>query len=149
MAQGVTLQPPPPAHVLTTDASISGWGAVCGPLSPRGVWSGDRLGRHIKFLELETVFLALKTFQRWLCAIHVLVQTDSTTVMHYLNRMGGTRSRSLDLNVHEIIQWCQPSRITLSAVHISGTDNVEADRLSRNLEYLSGSIYLIYLVLPI
>ncbi len=67
-----------------------------------------------------------------MCGTHVLVQMDSTTVMHYLNRMGGTRSRSLDLKVWEIIQWCQPFRITLSAVHISGSDNVEADRLSRD-----------------
>ena len=75
----------------------------------RGVWSGDCLGHHINFLELETVFLALKTFQRWLCGTHVLVQTDTTTIMHYLNRMGRTRSRSLDLKVREIIKWHQPS----------------------------------------
>ncbi len=113
VAQGIPLRPPPPAHVLNTDASIYGWGVVCGSLLARGVWSGDRLGHYINFLELETVFLALKTFQRWLCGIHVLVQMDSTTMMHYLNRMGGTRSRSLDLKVRQIIQWCQPSRITL------------------------------------
>ncbi len=96
VSQGVPLRPPTPSHVLTTDASNFGWGAVCGPLSARGVWSNDHVGLHINFLELETVFLALKTFQRWLCGTHVLVQTDNTTVMHYLNRLGGTRSRSLD-----------------------------------------------------
>ena len=81
-----------------------------------------------KFSRAGDCFPSLKE----MCGTHVLVQMDSTTVMHYLNRMGGTRSRSLDLKVREIIQWCQPFRITLSAVHISGSDNVEADRLSRD-----------------
>ncbi len=37
----------------------------------------------------------------------------------------------MDWKVREIILWCLSMRITLSAVHISGQDNVEADRLSR------------------
>ncbi len=48
-----------------------------------------------------------------------------------LNRAGGTRSRYLKWKVREIILWCLSMRITLSAVHISGQDNVEAERLSR------------------
>ncbi len=35
-------------------------GVMCGPLSVRCIWSEDHLGRHINFLELEIVFLALK-----------------------------------------------------------------------------------------
>ena len=69
--------------------------------------------------------------RKWLCGAHVLVQTDSTTVMHYLNRAGGTRSSCLDWKVREISHWCLSMRITLSAVVISGQDNMEADRLSR------------------
>ncbi len=37
----------------------------------------------------------------------------------------------MDWIVQEIIHWCLSMRIKLSAVHISGQDNVEADRLSR------------------
>ncbi len=114
-----------------TDTSTYGWGAVCGPLTVRGVWSSDQSSLHINFLKLETVFLALKRFQRCLCGAHILVQTDSTTVMHYLNRAGGTRSRCLDWNVREIIHWYLSMRMTLSAEHISGQDNVEADHLSQ------------------
>ena len=131
VSQGVPLQPLPPTHVLTTDTSTYGWGAVCAPLTARGVWSSDQSSLHINFLELETVFLALNKCQRWLCGTHVLVQTDITMVMHYLNRAGGTRSRCLDWKVREIIHWCLSMRITLSAVHISGQDNVEADHLSQ------------------
>ncbi len=52
----------------------------------------------------------LKRFQRRLCGIHVLVQTDSTTIMLYLNRRGGGRYRNLDQLVQlvrKIILWCQ------------------------------------------
>ncbi len=78
-----------PTHVLITDTTNYGWGSVCGPLLARGVWSRNHVGLHINYLELETVFLALKRFQRWLCGTHVLVHTDSTMVMHYLIRIGG------------------------------------------------------------
>ena len=43
VSQGVPLQPLPPTYVLTMDASTYGWGAVCGPLTSRGVWSSWRL----------------------------------------------------------------------------------------------------------
>ncbi len=35
VSQGIPLQPLPPSHVLTTDTSTYGWGAVCGPLTAR------------------------------------------------------------------------------------------------------------------
>ena len=54
VSQGVPLQPLPPSHVLTTDTSTYGWGAVCGPLTARGVWSSDQSSLHIKFLEMES-----------------------------------------------------------------------------------------------
>ena len=37
-----------------------------------GGGSSDHSSLHINFLELETVLLALKRFQRWLCGSHVL-----------------------------------------------------------------------------
>ncbi len=55
VSQGVPLQPRPPSHVLMTDASTYGWGAVCGPLTASGVWSSDQSSLLINFLELETV----------------------------------------------------------------------------------------------
>ncbi len=74
-----------------------GGDGMCGPLSAMRVWSSDQCSLHINFLRLETVFLPLKSFQSWLCGIHVLVQMDSTMLMHYVNSAGETRSRSLDL----------------------------------------------------
>ncbi len=66
--------------------------------------------------------VTFKRFQRWLCAMHILVQMDSNAVMHYLNSAWGTRSWSLDMKVRAIIQWCLRSRISLVAVHMLGPD---------------------------
>ncbi len=130
VSQGVPLQPLPPTHVLTTDASTYGWGVVCGPLTASGCGRANQSSLHINFSSWRLFFLALKRFQRWLYGTHVLVQMDSTSAMHYLNRAGGTRSRCLDWKVREIIHWYLSMRITLSAAHISGQENVVV-RLSR------------------
>ncbi len=41
----------------------------------------DYVGLYINYLEEKTVFLSLKTSQKWLCGTHVLIQKDNTKVM--------------------------------------------------------------------
>ena len=52
----------------------------------------------------------------------------------YVNQMGGSKSIACDLLAHRIWSWCiaRNRSIWLSAVHIPGCTNVEADLLSRN-----------------
>ena len=55
----------------------------------RGTWSLPESKLHINHLELKTVFLALKEFHD-LCSNNiVLVATDNTTVVAYINKEGG------------------------------------------------------------
>ncbi len=77
---------------------------------------------------METVFLSLRRFQRWLCGTRVLVQTDRTLVMHYLNM--GERDQVQEPALEGSGDYSVVSRISLTAVHISGPDNVEANGLS-------------------
>ncbi|KAL0199366.1 hypothetical protein M9458_007906, partial [Cirrhinus mrigala] len=50
----------PPEHlVVHTDASSTGWGAVCNGQAASGSWTGPRLQWHINCLELLAVLLAL------------------------------------------------------------------------------------------
>ena len=44
---------------------------------------------HINHLELKAVFLALKDFQALCCNKTVLIATDNTTVVAYINKEGG------------------------------------------------------------
>ena len=80
---------------IFTDASKAGWGGHLNECTARGTWSLPGSKLHINYLELKAVFLALKEFQD-LC-IHkiVLVETDNTTVVSYINKEGSMRSGPL------------------------------------------------------
>ena len=92
---------------------------------------------HINVKEMQTVLLALQAFQTSITGTHVLVQSDNTTVVAYLTKFGGCRSRSLDAIARQVVQWCMFHGKTLSAVHVAGEDNLLADRLSRPGQILS------------
>ena len=86
---------------------------------------------HINHLELKAVFLALKEFQD-LCSNNiVLVATDNTTVVAYINKEEGMKSGSLCALLWRILSWCTRKQVTLKARHIPGQLNVIADKLSR------------------
>ncbi len=116
---------------LATDASLTGWGAVMSGHPARGLWSGHNLTWHINCLEMLAVFRALKHFLPDLRNYNVLVRTDNTAVVSYINHQGGLRSRPLCKLAHQILVWSQDKFLSLRAVYIPGHLNVEADILSR------------------
>lgn len=131
IAQGKHFSQPTPSVTITTDASQLGWGAHRNKLKVRGLWSPQDAIKHINYLELKTVFLALKAFQKELYGNRVLIQTDNTTTMFYINKQGGTHSLQLSQLAQEIWRWAIPLQINLLAIHLPGKNNIEADRLSR------------------
>ncbi|KAL0197502.1 hypothetical protein M9458_006042, partial [Cirrhinus mrigala] len=66
------------------------------------------------------VFQVLKYFLPDLRDRHVLVRTDSTAVVYYINHQGGLRSRPLYKLAHQILVWSQDKLLSLRAVHIPG-----------------------------
>ena len=116
---------------IFTDASKEVWGAHLNECTARGIWSLPKSKLQINYLELEAVFLALKEFQD-LCADKlVLVATDNTTVVSYLNKEGGMRSGTLCALLWRILTGCPRHQVTLKARHYLGQVNVVADKLSR------------------
>ena len=84
---------------------------------------------HINHLELKAVFLVLKEFQD-LCSNNiVLVATDNTTGVAYINKEGGMKSGPLCALLWRILTWCTRRQVTLKARHIPGQLNVIADKL--------------------
>ena len=61
---------------------------------------------HINYLELKAVFLALKEFQDLCGGKIVLVATDNTTVVSYINKEGGMRLGPLCALLWRILTWC-------------------------------------------
>ena len=97
----------------------------------RGTWSLPESKLHINHLELKAVFLALKEFRTLVCNKTVLIATDNTTVVAYINKEGGMKSGSLCALLWRILSWCTRQQVTLRARHIPGRLNVIADKLSR------------------
>ena len=75
---------------IFTDASKEGWGAHLDKHTARGTWSIPESKLHINYLELK-VFLALKEFQDLCSEKIVLVATEKTIVVSYINKEGGMR----------------------------------------------------------
>ncbi|XDV34377.1 hypothetical protein PO909_004541 [Leuciscus waleckii] len=69
---------------------------------------------HINCLEIIVIENALKRFLPYIRDHHVLVRSDNMSMVSYVNRQGGVRSRNL------------------GAVHVPGHLNVGPDRLSRD-----------------
>ena len=129
--QGQPLHPLKYALQIFTDASKEGWGAHLDEHTARGIWSLPETKLHINYLELKAVFLALKSFQAICSDKIVLVATDNTTVVAYINKEGGMRSGPLCALLWRILTWCTRNQVTLKARHIPGQLNVVADKLSR------------------
>ena len=128
---GQPLHPVKHALQIFTDASKEGWGAHLDEHTARGQWSLPESKLHINHLELKAVFLALKEFQTLVFNKTVLVATDNTTVVAYINKEGGMKSDSLCALLWRILSWCTRQQVTLRARHIPGRLNVIADKLSR------------------
>ncbi len=118
-------------HMITTDASMTGWGAVFEGRPAGGEWKEEFLFWHINCLELRAVFLALKYFLPVLGGYHMIFRTDNMAVVSHINRQGGSRSRTLDRLARHLLLWSQDKFLSLRAVHLPGVLNLAADFLSR------------------
>ncbi|XP_071832413.1 uncharacterized protein [Apostichopus japonicus] len=116
---------------ITTDASLSGWGAHWSNRTAWGTWSQTETSLHINILEMMAVKRALEAFNDHVQGTITTIFTDNTTVVAYINRQGGTRSERLCRLAWEVITAAEDSGTILRASHIAGKLNVMADALSR------------------
>ena len=72
------VKPLLPNLMIQSDASGSGWGAVCNSVETRGTWSLQEASLHINCLELLAATYAIKAFTKHQQNIHVLIQMDNT-----------------------------------------------------------------------
>ncbi len=127
---GVPLEQVSRHTVVTTDASSTGWSATC-----NGQAAYSQLLWHINCLELWAVHLALRQFRPLLLGKHVLVRTDNTAAVSYINRLGGIRSHRMSQLARHLLLWSHTQFKSLRAVHIPGQLNRSADALSRQLTF--------------
>ena len=129
--KGADLHPNDHSIKFFTDASNEGWGAHLEQTSAKGLWLNREKRLHINVLELKAVSLAFQRFKDQCQNQTVLVATENSTVVAYINKQGGTHSAEMCALLWKIMTWCHHYQITLKARHIPGCLNVMADLLSR------------------
>ena len=112
-----------PEFTLTTDASKTG-----------GFFSSEEASYHINVLEIKSVLFDLQSICNKLHNVHIKLLIDNTTAVHTINNMGSCRSKECDNAVCEVWDWAINRNIWLSASHIPGILNTEADAESRRTE---------------
>ena len=128
---GVPLHPPIPTCHVFTDASEEGWGAQFRNLTISEVWKGGEIAWSSNRRELQAILLAIRVWEPLLRGRTLLVATDNTAAIAYINKQGGLHSRPLHDIALALFHLCQGSRISVRARHIQGKANLVADMLSR------------------
>ncbi len=95
-----------------------------------GALDRAQLQWHINCLELLAVWLALRRFKTLLHERHVLVRTDNTATVAYINHQGRLCSHYMSQLAHHLLLWTQKHLRSLRAVHVPGKLNRAADELS-------------------
>lgn len=118
---------------LTTDASHIGWGATLGELKASGQWNRRLSRQSSNHREMMAVLLALLTFQTNIKDKSVQIFTDNTTTLAYIANKGGPKK---DLTEIACAIWklCITLNTHIQISHIRGLENIESDRLSREID---------------
>ena len=115
-----------------TDSSLTGWGGWTSRGERTfGYWSVSESKVHINVLELKAVIFMFQCFFRQTADCSVLVRSDNTSVVAYINHQGGSCSARLCDLALELWHFCIVRNIVVKAVYLPGSLNTEADALSR------------------
>ena len=119
---------------IYTDSSKDAWGAhieMSSSMTVSQSWKDHEKKLHINVLELKAIYLSLLHFQNILKNKKVMICSDNTTAIAYLNKQGGTKNWVLVQLSLKIMTWALQHQVSLKARHIPGKLNVMADKLSR------------------
>ena len=120
-----------PHIIMTTDASLSGWGACLDGMTTGGRWNPDEATHDINYLEMLAVLFALQSFSDKVLAKHIKLMVDNTIAVATINQMGTCHSNLNNKLEQQIWEWCILHGVWLTVSHIPGKCNTEADRESR------------------
>jgi len=83
-------------------------------------------------LELRAVRLILLYLEQEILGRTVLIESDNTATVSYINKQGGVVSKTLNDEACTLYEWAIPRSLKLRAIHRPGVNNELADYLSRN-----------------
>jgi hypothetical protein len=116
---------------LSSDASLTGWGAVSSGTAIHGTWSDFESNMSINYLELVAAYYGIRCFCRDLRNTQVLIHIDNTTALNYINRQGSIRFSHLHEVTKNIWDFCERRNLWIFATYITSSANFLADEQSR------------------
>jgi hypothetical protein len=78
---------------------------------------------------MKAIYFALQSFKD-ISNQSILIKTDNTTCVAYINHQGGITSPTLSRIAKQLWRLCLNRKIVLKAEHVLGINNVLADRAS-------------------
>ena len=87
---------------INADASSFGWGACTEKRRTGGQFNLEERELHTDILELKAILYGLRSLCNSVKDSHILLQTDNTSAVAVINKMGSTQSSDMDHVVHEI-----------------------------------------------
>ena len=131
LSQSSPLTSRAPNRFLWTDASSQGYGIYAEDgRTLQGVWGKDQQTWHINELELLAVILALES-PLVSAGQSVLVSLDNLAAVFCIKNHGSNKSRRLQDLAFRLEGVRHRRRLSVRAIHLSGSQNVVADALSR------------------
>ena len=88
----------------------------------------------INALELKAGLFGLQSLLPSTCR-HVRMMMDNTTAVACVNKMGSSHSKHCNMITKQIWDFCIEKGVWLSAAHVPGRENVDADLESRKINY--------------
>ena len=85
-----------PKIVIESDASKSGWVAVCQGQSAGGPWSQEERREHINLLELKAAHMVVLIFTQRLKPDSTHLQMDNQAALAYIRKMWGTVNQKMN-----------------------------------------------------
>ena len=127
---------PNPQVFLESDASDIGWGGChitrTGKRKTGGHWKSEESTLHVNEKELLAALFSVQSFCEGMHNMHIELSSDNTTTVAYINNQGGTK-QGCNRITREIWLWCYRNDNWISAKHLPGVLNVEADVQSRSI----------------
>lgn len=118
---------------IFSDASTTGWGAVCNGVKSHGWWDISQSNEHINVLELMAAYYAIRIFTSDLQSCSILLRIDNITAVSCINRLGSVKHKKLHEITKLIWKWCQEKDLWAFASYIASSDNAHADSESRTI----------------
>ena len=136
-----SMHPFSPQLSVTTDSSSSGWGGHSSSGTEAfGFWSDEESSLHINILETKAVLYSFLSLFRDVSDTSILIKSDNSTTVAYINHQGGVKSSVISDLVFDLYEFCLSRNILIQASFLKGRFNSKADALSRRVREKSFSL---------